>query len=582
MFRYEYRATTRHRRPFLFRSFVAVLLGLATLLIGFVVLKMNPRVNLSAEDRSRTFGLGVFITSICLEMTVLLFSIPTFVGGAVAEERQKNTLPLLMLTRLRPLAIVLTKAVARWLSVINLVLVGMPIILVSGWLAGLAAESVLAVLGLISSAGFMSALAILSSAQRDQVGTARAQAMLWNFGWVLVPPLLAVVPITANNLWGELLGLLKFACILIAPTSPVSLLTDRAWYYRTGALSLEGRIAEMVGLQALFGLGALWLASGHLKARETNPNWTDPTRGYRPPCGDDPVYWREYELPRRRRGSDIARAIRTVWILIRAILINVLSLVVVLLSLAMLIGLLGATAYYGFGAFRELWQHGYGPSGRFDDRTKFNLVVRAATGLLALLPALSLITTVAGRITAEKDKKSWDALLMTPLDGEEILRSKARAAMQSIWHPAKPLLVLWALGLASGVVTPLGVAVTAIDLGLAVWASIALGLYLGIRPGETAVAVSRASWMSLAFFALQTPLLYGALASPRELAWVASWDAHLGWGLVLAGLTVPILTGAVAWGLTRRTFERFDEWVGRPIAGGVDRRGSPQRQGSLP
>jgi hypothetical protein len=571
MFRHEYRAATRSHRPFLFRSFVGVVLGAVTLLVGLLVFKLNPRRDLSAQDRIVAFGIAVLIASICVELLVLLFSIPAFAGGAVAEERQKNTLPLLLLTRLTPLEIVLTKAAARWMTVIPPVLIGLPILLVSGWLAGRTDESVLAVLGLLSGAGFMTTLAILSSAQRDQVGTARAQAMAWNFGWLIVPPAVAAAPITGVGLLGELWSLLKSVCSLAAPSSPLSLVTDRAWYYRTGVFGLEGRIAEMVLLQSLFGLVLLWLASAYLKARDTNPNWTDPTRGYRPPCGDDPVYWREYELPTRRGGSSrIVLLLRTLGILIRAILINILSTVGVLLVLALPIGLLVATGHYGFGAFRELWQHGYGPTGPFDQRTRFNMVLRVSTGMLALLPAMNLISIVSGRITADKDKRSWDALLTTPLQGEEILRSKARAAIQGLRQPAKILVVLGALGLVCGVVTPLGVALTAIDLVLAVWAGVALGLYLGIRPGETAVTASRASWITLAFFALHASLLYSALASPRELAAAASWDARLRWGVVLAGLAVPISTGAVAWGVTMRTFERFDEWVGRPIAGGVD------------
>jgi hypothetical protein len=75
--------------------------------------------------------------------------------------------------------------------------------------------------------------------------------------------------------------------------------------------------------------------------------------------------------------------------------------------------------------------------------------------------------------------------------------------------------------------------------------------------------------VSLTYFALHTPFLFFALASPRELSiYAATIGTRLWWGLVLAGLAVPVVTGLVARRLTRRTFGRFDEWVGRPIAGG--------------
>ena len=71
----------------------------------------------------------------------------------------------------------------------------------------------------------------------------------------------------------------------------------------------------------------------------------------------------------------------------------------------------------------------------------------------------------------------------------------------------------------------------------------------------------------LAFFLFHTPLLWAALVSPRELTEFASWDVRLRWGPVLTALAIPILTGTVAWLLTRRTLERFDELVGRAVVG---------------
>jgi hypothetical protein len=570
MFRWEYQAASRRRRPFVFRTLVAAVFCLVALLIGLFIFRVNPR-NLSVQERITAFGIAAFIATFSVDLLLMVFFVPAFVGGSIAEERAKDTLPLLLLTRLTPLEIVLTKAVARWLSTANLVLAALPILAVSAWLAGLVFECGLALLVLASSLGFMASLAMLASAQREQVGTARAQAMAWNFGWLFVPPAFTIMPIRTGTLLGDLLDELKMLCTYIAPSSPLSLLTDTGWFRnRPGAIGLEGRVAELIGLQALFGLVALYIASGRLQARERNPNWADPTRGYRPPCGDDPVYWREYELPTRRGGgSRFALGLRYVLILIRALLITALTLLGTLLALAVPLGLLIATAHYGYAAFCELWQFGYGPSGTFEDRATFNIVIRSATGLLAFLPSLNLVSLIVGRITTEKDKKTWDALLATPLDGEEILRSKARAATHGIWQLARPLVVLWMLGIACGVVTPLGVALAAIDLVLVVWVVTALGLSLGIRPGVTSVAASRASWSTLVLFGLQTPLLWAALASPRELAVFAGWDARLRWGLVLACLMIPILTGSVAWVLTRQTLRRFDEWVGRPIVSGI-------------
>jgi hypothetical protein len=568
MFRREYQASTRRRRPFATRSVLVLMLGTVALVIGLIV--FHEDLGQSSRSGLTLFGSSVFLATIIYELLLLVFFVPTDVAGSIAEEREKDTLPLLLLTRLTPFQIATTKMFARWLPATDPILVGLPVLVASAWVAGHELEAVLAMLMLTSSSAFMASLAILASSRREQVGTARAQAIAWAFGWLIGPPIVTIMPIPTGSLWGELLDALKWPCMIVAPSSPVSLVTDAGWYNnRPGALGLVERVGLMVGLQMVFGLMAIGLATGGLKAREKNPNWLDPTRGHRPPCGDDPIFWREFELPMRRgAGPLILLRLRYVWILIQAILISLLTLVGTLLALAVPIGLLVATIYYGSAAFRELWNHGYGANGPFDARGHFNMLIRAATGMLCLLPTLGVSTLVSTKITTERDKKTWDAFLTTPLDGEEILRSKARVALNGLWHTAWPLPLFWVLGLACGVILPLGVALATVDLLILVWANVALGLMLGIRPGTTSSASNWSAWSMLGFLAIHAPLLWAALVSPCEFAEFTSWDFRLRLGLVLAALAVPVLTGATAWYWTRRTRDRFDEWVGRPVKSG--------------
>ena len=162
MFRYEYRTATCKRRPFVIRVLIALAFISATLFVGFLVLTANPRG--LAQDKLILLGQSVFIATFCLELVFFVFLVPVFVGGTIADERAKDTLSLLLLTRLTRIEIVLTKTTARWLCVVNLVLSGLPVIVVSAWAAGLELELLLALLVLLSSSGFMAALAILASA----------------------------------------------------------------------------------------------------------------------------------------------------------------------------------------------------------------------------------------------------------------------------------------------------------------------------------------------------------------------------------------------------------------------------------
>ena len=573
LFRREFGAASRRRRPFVVRTFVAAVLGLAMVGVGLAVFSGHMLDGVVAgHSRVAWFGRIAFLVTFCVEMALLVFLVPNHVSGAVAEEREKDTLPFLLLTRLTPLEIVATKTVARWLSVLQPVLIGVPLLMASAWLSGLERELVLALVVLATSSALMASLAMLASCRREQANAAGASAFAWTLGWLVGPPFLTIMPGRPGTLWGDLLAELKSLCGVIAPSSPLSLVTDRGWFFRPESVRLEDQVAWMVGLQGLLGLVALGYAAGGLKARERNPNWLDPTRGYRPACGDDPIHWREYDLPMRRGGGSlVGLRLRFVWILIRATLMNLSQLLAVLLLLAVPIGLLLATLHFGHGAFQELWRHGYGPDGPFDERSQFGMVIRAATGMLALFPALILPTLISGRITAERDKKTWETFLTTPLDGAEIFRSKARAALSSFWHSASPLPLLWALGIACGVATPVGVALAAVDLASVAWFGVALGFFLGVRPGTTATA---SSWWSAAslflVFAIHAPVLWGSLTPAREYAAIVNPGAPSGWLLPLSGLLIPIITAAVASHLARRSVDRFDEWAGRPFKAGAD------------
>jgi len=565
MFRWESKSATRRFRPFMYRVVFGVILGILALMIMQIVFRADSRM--TPQARMELFGRALLVTLVPVELVILLVFVPSHVAGSIPEERSRDTLSLLMLTKLRPIEIVATKTFARWWPTTGPILTGLPLFILASWSAGLEWETGLAIVGLFSCSIFMSLLTILASSQRVRSDTAFAQAVGWIFLWMVAPPLLSLAPIRTGSFWGDLFDTLRWPLALVAPSSPLSLVTDNGWYYhRPGSVGLEGRIAGMIGLQGLFGALAMVAAAAQLSPREPNPNRLDPTRGHRPRCGDDPIFWREFDLPiRRGAGPLIVIRLRAVRIIIRGILTSLLGLFALSLILAVPIGLLVGTISYGTAAFRELLAHGSGSAGPFIARGNFNLLIRAATGLLGLLPALGAASIVSARITTERDKKTWDIFLTTPLEGPEILRSKAIVAAQGFWQHGWPILVLWTLGMACGAITPVGVALAAVDLASLFWASVALGLTLGIRPGTTNSANNQAALWMLIFLFLHTPTLAAALASPPELAVFATWDLRLRVGLIVLSMMVPAFTGAMAWRWTRRSRDRFDEWVGRPI-----------------
>jgi hypothetical protein len=84
---------------------------------------------------------------------------------------------------------------------------------------------------------------------------------------------------------------------------------------------------------------------------------------------------------------------------------------------------------------------------------------------------------------------------------------------------------------------------------------------------QASTANSHSSLVSLGLGAIVGLTILALLCSNQELAVFGTWDIWLRAIVVATLLAFPPLLGALAWTLTRRTFRRFDEWVGRPQRG---------------
>ena len=367
---------------------------------------------------------------------------------------------------------------------------------------------------------------------------------------------------------GDLLVELRRLASWIGPSSPLSLLTDPSWLTRPGtsAAALAYRLLLMLVLQLVFIALALAGAVASLKSREPHPNTWDTYRGYRPPVSDDPIYWREFVLPwRGNRGPVIFIQMRYMWIMIRGILVMLMQLALYTLAVVVPISMLIAVGYFGFRAFEEMWANRSFATGAFQARTRFNLCVRFVTAMLGVVPLVSIPALLAARFTLERDKKTWDSLLLTSLTGPEIISAKARATGQGTWRAGRWLIPLWLLAVACGSVHPLGALNAAVALLVMAWAGFALGAWAGLRPGSTTqAATSVSSLWSIALLVVGALLIIAPLCSVREFAIFWSWDARVRWPIIALLPSVLIATGFGARSLTRRCYQNFDRWVGRP------------------
>jgi hypothetical protein len=238
-------------------------------------------------------------------------------------------------------------------------------------------------------------------------------------------------------------------------------------------------------------------------------------------------------------------------------------------ALAVPIGLTIATARYSYSAFQELASLQSSSSDLFLARREFNYFIRGGTAFLALLPLFIITAMTTSRITIERDKQTWEVLLTTPLTGAEILSAKMRPMAWAFWRSTRWLIPIWLLGILCGSLHPWGAMLAAVELALAAWLALVLGAWLGVRPGSplTIVASSPSTSASVGVLAISGPFVLLLLGSREELAEFGTWDLGLRVAVVAAVLAALALLGFTAWTLTRRTYRKFDEWVGRPHRG---------------
>ena len=94
-------------------------------------------------------------------------------------------------------------------------------------------------------------------------------------------------------------------------------------------------------------------------------------------------------------------------------------------------------------------------------------------------------------ISSERARATWDSLLATPLDGNEIIRAKMIGAAWKARGGIVLVLVLWSAGVLTGSLHPVGVAAALVLLIASTWFVAALGTYASLVSREASHATAR-------------------------------------------------------------------------------------------
>jgi ABC-type Na+ efflux pump permease subunit len=564
IFRRAVKCAARPRDLFIMRILLALSLAIPA---GGTMLVATLDDDIFGGELTRDLALFIFAIAVGIELGFVSVWAAGVISPSIAEEREKDTLPSLLLTRLTRFELVAAKLAGGLMPPLLLFFTGVPLFCICACFAGLSVLLLLLILAVATTTVTVAvSLAILASARRDRAGTARGEAIAWTFIWLVGVPIFTRVPARSGTIWGDLLVLLSRVASWFAPSSPLSLVTDNSWFWNPSATPLWARLIWMFILQVLLIVLAICGSVASLRVREPHPNIWDAHQGFRPPVSDDPIFWREYVLP--WRGSRLPLVLilgRHVLILVRAIVMMLFQLVLLLITAAVPISLAVAVIWFGYLAFRELLSQRSFWIGPYDARDQFNIVIRSATAVLGLFQLLVIPASVSGRFTGERDKKTWEPLLTTTLSGADIITAKAHATGRGMWQAARWLIPILLVGIGCGAVHPLGALVAGVELPLAAWSGLALGTWLGIRPGSTTQAANSASALwSIGLMVFGGLVIVAPLCSVREFGVFWGWPAGVRLLIALFLMAVPPVTWAFARSLTRRCYTHFDEWVGRP------------------
>jgi hypothetical protein len=130
IFRREVKVGARRRDLFGMRIALATLMGAVTVVPALVIFGATPQHGRKYSFESiRDYWLVVFAGITGVEIVCTVPWTPGGMGPTFAQELEKNTLPLLLLTRLTRLELIVTKLAGRLMPPFMLMASGLPLLL---------------------------------------------------------------------------------------------------------------------------------------------------------------------------------------------------------------------------------------------------------------------------------------------------------------------------------------------------------------------------------------------------------------------------------------------------------------------
>lgn len=393
MLRKELVERAGRRRTYVVRVLYALFFCVA-FLYAYAELQRGPRAQVTMGVRVDLMhsvhglqvlgkGGGLFVRMVHFQVIGLLIFLPAMLGGTITEEKERGTLPLLMLTDISPAEGVLQKWLAGIIPMVALLLLTLPLGGFAYLIGGLAISEIVHGVGLLFLlAGVLGALAILCSSYAGSTMSAIIATYVL-FGLIylsVLPPLLEVSEV--RRLLGNDSAFVSLAKVSGALTV-ASLLAAILFLHRRAHIQPKDRLRQL--FRALDQLFQGWNRRlGNIQViqdRRTLPE-------------SDAILWRETH---RRQLGKVHYQVRYMAVAI------------------------AIAVYLGVGNVESI----------------------GLTMLTAWSLALLIVSAHASNmIVSERLSQTLEVLLTTPLSGARIVREKARALRPLCLVVAAPILAL--------------------------------------------------------------------------------------------------------------------------------------------
>lgn len=530
VFRFDLIRSARQGRFFLFRG----LYGLALLLVLFglyaeffgvrdlrVLLTLKRSLGPSETER---FALVFFQLFFAAQLAVVCLLTPAYTATAIAEEREHRTLDFLLASDLSSGEIVVGKLVARLLTLIVILLVGLPVLSLLQLLGGVDPNLVLA--GFAVS--FLTTLSLgslgifnssRSSRPRSAVLTTYAQAVVL----LALTLFLGYGPLRSRFhplYWaGACNPILAYQRANPATGTTVATIAtavvDYAIVHGIAALVLSGLAARRLRSATRSSLPQIprytFWDLFRFPAGETAPPVAGVPRHFRPRMGDDPILWRELYAEQGQTLPPFAGTLIKV----------AAGTLLVIATLIYLCGLVVSVATGNTALFANLW-------------------VRLVGTPLALLLILAVAVRASTAFSSERDRQTLDSLLTTPLDDQVLLSGKWLGSLLSVRDSAWALILVWIFGMMAGGVHLLSILMLAAAWCVHAGFAACVGLWFSLR-SRTSLRATIWTLVTLLGFWTGQPLMW-VVGYPLAVTLQAMFGVNPTWARDLSyySLTPPV------------------------------------------